>query len=58
MKKVKVLIPFIVGETGELLKEDTEHDLSEEVISKALAINPNMLLVLGEAKKSRAKKAE
>lgn len=51
MKKVKVLIPFIVGETGELLKANKKYDLSEEVIKKALAINPNMLEVLGDAKK-------
>ena len=53
MKRVRVLIPFIIGETGELLAENKDYDLTEEVIKNALAINPNMLKVLGEVKTKR-----
>lgn len=49
MKKVEVLIPFKVGK--KLYKVGTKPELSEDVIERALAINPNMVLVLGEAKK-------
>ena len=58
MKRVKVLVPFIDGETGIQHKADTEAALSEETIDRALAINVNMLLVLGDAeepKKTRKK---
>ena len=50
MKRVRVLIPFIVGETGKLLKAGKVTTLSEDVIARALAINPNMLEVLGDVK--------
>lgn len=50
MKLVKVLIPFMEGETGKLHKAGDEVNVSDDTINRALAINPNMLLVLGEAK--------
>lgn len=50
MKLVKVLIPFMEAETGKLHNVDDEVNVSEDTIDRALAINPNMLLVLGEAK--------
>ena len=56
MKLVKVLIPFVDGATGKRLDAGAEAELSESTIEKALAINPNMVLVLGETKpKTRAK---
>ena len=61
MKLVKVLIPFIDSATGNVLDAGAEVELSESTIEKALAINPNMLLVLGDAKpktRTKAKKAE
>ena len=48
MKKVEVLIPFRVG--NKLHEAGAKVNLSEDVIERALAINPNMVLVLGEAK--------
>jgi hypothetical protein len=59
MKLVKVLIPFVDGETGTLHETGKEVELSETTIERALAINVNMLLVIGDAKpkaKPRAKK--
>lgn len=56
MKLVKVLIPFKDGATGTILEAGKEVELSEETIERAKAINVNMLQVLGEAKKPRAKK--
>lgn len=50
MKLVKVLNPFMEAETGKLHKVGDEVNVSEDIIDRALAINPNMLLVLGEAK--------
>ena len=58
MKRVKLLIPFILGDTGELLKEGKEVDLTEDQLARVKAISPNMVQVLGDAKKPRSKKAE
>jgi hypothetical protein len=58
MKRVKVLIPFILGDTGELLKAGKEVDLTDDQLARVEAISPNMVEVLGEAKKPRAKKSE
>ena len=58
MKKCKVLIPFILGDTGELLKEGKEVELTDDQLARVKAVSPNMVLVLGEAKKPRAKKTE
>jgi hypothetical protein len=56
MKRVRVLIPFILGDTGELLKEGKEVDVTADQLSRIQAISPNMVEVLGDAKKPRAKK--
>lgn len=54
MKRIKVLIPF--NYNGEILQAETEHELPEDVIERALGINVNMLLVLGDVKpKAEAK---
>lgn len=56
MKKCKVLVPFILGDTGELLKEGKTVDLTEEQVERVKKISPNMVEVLGEVKKPRTKK--
>lgn len=56
MKKCRVLVPFILGDTGELLKAGKEVDLTDDQLARVKAISPNMVEVLGEAKKPRAKK--
>jgi hypothetical protein len=56
MKKVRVLVPFILGDTGELLKEGKEVDVTDDQLRRIQAVSPNMVEVLGEAKKPRAKK--
>ena len=48
MKKVEVLIPFKVGE--KLHEAGAKVNLADDVVERALAINPNMVLVLGEVK--------
>lgn len=58
MKLVRVLIPFVESATGKLHNVGDEVNVSDETISKALAINPNMLLVLGEAKAKPKTKAK
>lgn len=58
MKKVKVLVPFILGDTGELLKEGKTVDVTENQLERINAISPNMVEVLGDAKKPRTKKTE
>ncbi len=58
MKLVKVLIPFVDGETGTLHETGKEVELSEATIERALAINVNMLLVLGDAKPKTRTKAK
>lgn len=56
MKKVRVLVPFILGDTGELLKEGKEVEVTDDQLRRIQAVSPNMVEVLGEAKKPRAKK--
>lgn len=58
MKKVKVLVPFILGDTGELLKEGKTVDVTENQLERINAISPNMVEVLGDVKKPKTKKAE
>lgn len=61
MKLVKVLIPFVDSTTGILHETGAEVELSEATIERALAINVNMLVVIGDAKpkaKNKAKKVE
>lgn len=58
MKKCRVLIPFILGDTGELLKEGKEVELTDDQLARVKTVSPNMVEVLGDAKKPRAKKAE
>ena len=57
MKKVRVLVPFILGDTGELLKAGKETEVTEDQLARIQAISPNMVEVLGDAKKPRAKKS-
>ena len=45
MKKVLVLIPFKVD--GKVLEANKEYDVEDEVVDRALAINPNMLKIIG-----------
>lgn len=56
MKRVRVLIPFILGDTGELLKAGKEVEVTADQLSRIQALSPNMVEVLGDAKKPRAKK--
>ena len=56
MKKVRVLVPFILGDTGELLKEGKEVEVTDDQLRRIQALSPNMVEVLGDAKKPRAKK--
>ena len=56
MKKVRVLVPFILGDTGELLKAGKEVEVTEDQLKRIQALSPNMVEVLGDAKKPRAKK--
>ena len=56
MKKCKVLIPFILGDTGELLKEGKTVELTDEQLTRVNKISPNMVQVLGDVKKSKVKK--
>ena len=58
MKKVKVLTPFILGDTGELLTADKVVEVTDEQLKRIQAVSPNMVEVLGEVKKPRTKKAE
>lgn len=58
MKLVKVLIPFKESATDKLHNVGDEVSVSDETISKALAINPNMLLVIGEGKAEAKPKAK
>ena len=56
MLRVEVLIPF------HLIATDTDHvpgdiiEVSAEQLARILAVNPNMVLVLGEVKKPKTKK--
>lgn len=56
MKKVRVLVPFILGDTGELLKAGKEVEVTDDQLKRIQALSPNMVEVLGDAKKPRAKK--
>ena len=56
MKKCKVLVPFILGDTGELLKEGKTVELTDDQLARVKKISPNMVEVLGDVKKSKVKK--
>ena len=56
MKKVKVLVPFILSDTGKLLEVGMELEVTEEQLARINKISPNMVEVLGEVKKARTKK--
>ncbi len=58
MKKVRVLVEFILGDTGELLKVGREVEVTEDQLARIKALSPNMVEVLGDAKKPRTKKAD
>lgn len=56
MKKCKVLVPFILGDTGELFKEGGIAELTDDQVARVKKVSPNMIEVLGEVKKSKVKK--
>ena len=56
MKKCKVLVPFILGDTGELMKEGKTIELTDEQLARVRKVSPNMVEVLGDVKKTKVKK--
>lgn len=56
MKKCKVLVPFILGDTGELMKEGKTIELTDEQLARVKKVSPNMVEMLGDVKKSKVKK--
>lgn len=56
MKKCKVLVPFILGDTGELMKEGKTIELTDDQVARVKKVSPNMVEVLGDVKKSKVKK--
>lgn len=56
MKKVKVLVAFNDKITGKSYEVNDEIELTEDRIAEVTKVNPNMILVVGNAKKPRAKK--
>lgn len=56
MKKVMVLIPFILRETGKLMKAGDTVELTEEQLVRVKALSPNIVKVLGDVKKPKTKK--
>lgn len=58
MKKVKVLVPFILGDTGELLTAGKTVEVTDSQLKRIQEVSPNMVEVLGDAKKPRTKKAD
>ena len=56
MKKCKVLVPFILGDTGELMKEGKTIELTDDQLARVKKVSPNMVEVLGDVKKSKVKK--
>ena len=58
MKKCKVLIDFILGDTGELMKVGKIIELTEDQLKRVQKLSPNMVEVLGDVKKPRTKKED
>ena len=58
MKKCRVLIDFILGDTGELMKVGREIELTLDQLKRVQALSPNMVEVLGDVKKPRTKKED
>lgn len=56
MKKVMVLIPFILRETGKLMEAGSTVELTEEQLVRVKALSPNIVKVLGDVKKPKTKK--
>ncbi len=56
MKKCKVLVPFILGDTGELMKEGKTIELTDDQLARVRKVSPNMVEVLGDVKKTKVKK--
>ena len=56
MKKCKVLVPFILGDTGELFKEGKTIELTDDQLVRVKKVSPNMVEVLGDVKKSKTTK--
>lgn len=56
MKSVKVLIPFHNADTKVDQVPGDVIEVSDEKLAKIQAINVNMVLVLGEVEKPKAKK--
>lgn len=55
MKKCRVLIPFILGDTGELLKAGTVVELTDDQLARVRKVGPNYVEVLDDAKKPAKK---
>lgn len=51
-----VLIPFILRETGKLMKAGDTVELTEEQLVRVKALSPNIVKVLGDVKKHKTKK--
>ena len=58
MKKCRVLIDFILGDTGELMKVGKIIELTDDQLKRVQKLSPNMVEVLGDVKKPRAKKED
>jgi pyridoxal/pyridoxine/pyridoxamine kinase len=58
MKKCRVLIDFILGDTGELMRVGRVIELTLDQLKRVQALSPNMVEVLGDVKKPRAKKED
>ena len=56
MKKVKVLIPFIDKENGNVYVKGDEIEVSEGRLAEITSVNVNMVLVIGETDESKARK--
>ena len=56
MKKCKVLVPFILGDTGELFKEGKIIELTDDQLARVKKVSPNMVEVLGDVKKPKTTK--
>lgn len=56
MKIVKVLIPFIDKDTGNVRVKDEVFEVSDKRLAEITSVNVNMVLVIGEAEKTKTKK--
>ena len=49
-------MPFILGDTGELMEEGKNIELTDDQLARVRKVSPNMVEVLGDVKKTKAKK--